>query len=158
MSKSKIYLDTSVISHLEAMDTQEKMQDTLQLWQELKKGQYIVTISDLTLAELTKCPEPKRTLLFKYLSQIDYEEIQETLETITLADEYIKYGVLNAKSRDDCRHIAVATIVGCKYIISWNFKHFVNIKTINKVQAVNKLLDYNEISILPPSMMLEGEE
>lgn len=22
------------------------------------------------------------------------------------------------KSRDDCRHIAIATIVGCKYIVS----------------------------------------
>lgn len=157
MNKSKIYLDTSVISHLEAEDTLEKMQDTLQLWQELKKDKYIVTISDLTLAELNKCPEPKRTLLLEHLSQIDYDEVHETPETITLADEYLRYGVLNHKSRDDCRHIAVATIVGCKYIISWNFKHFVNIKTINKVQAVNKLLDYNEISILPPSMMLEGE-
>ena len=57
---------------------------------------------------------------------------------------------LNPKSRDDCRHIAIATITGCKYIVSWNFKHFVNIKTINKVQAVNKLMNYNEINILLP--------
>ena len=87
---------------------------------------------------------------------IDYVEVREIPESITLADEYIKYGVLNPKSRDDCRHIAIATITGCKYIVSWNFKHFVNIKTINKVQAVNKLMNYNEINILPPSMMLEG--
>lgn len=158
VNKIKIYLDTSIISHLEAEDTPEKMQDTLQIWQELNKSKYIVTISDLTFAELAKCPEPKRTLLLEYLSQIDYEEVQETQETISLADEYLEHGVLNPKSRDDCRHIAVATISGCKYIVSWNFKHFVNIKTINKVQAVNKLLDYNEISIVPPSMMLEGEE
>ena len=96
-----------------------------------------MTISDLTIAELSKCPEPKRTLLFEHLSVIDYVEVQEISETITLADEYLKYGVLNPKSRDDCRHIAIATITGCQYIVSWNFKHFVNIKTINKVQAVN---------------------
>ena len=157
MNKIKIYLDTSVISHLEAEDTPEKKQDTVDFWLELIKGQYIVTISDLTIAELFKCPEPKRTLLFEHLSVIDYVEVQEIPETITLADEYLKYGVLNPKSRDDCRHIAIATITGCKYIVSWNFKHFVNIKTINKVQAVNKLMNYNEINILPPSMMLEGE-
>jgi len=157
MNKLKIYLDTSIISHLEAEDTPEKMQDTVAFWQELIRGQYIVTISDLTIAELSKCPEPKRTLLFEHLSVIDYVEVQEIPETITLADEYLKYGVLNPKSRDDCRHIAIATITGCKYIVSWNFKHFVNIKTINKVQAVNKLMNYNEINILPPSMMLEGE-
>ena len=157
MNKIKIYLDTSVISHLEAEDTPEKMQDTINFWQELIKGQYIVALSDLTIAELSKCAEPKRTLLFEHLSVIDYVEVREIPETITLADEYLKYGVLNPKSRDDCRHIAIATITGCKYIVSWNFKHFVNIKTINKVQAVNKLMNYNEINILPPSMMLEGE-
>ena len=157
MNKIRIYLDTSVISYLEAEDTPEKMQDTINFWQELIKGQFIVTISDLTVAELYMCPEPKRTLLFKHLSAIDYVEVREISETIMLADEYLKYGVLNLKSRDDCRHIAIATITGCKYIVSWNFKHFVNIKTINKVQAVNKLMNYNEINILPPSMMLEGE-
>ena len=157
MNKIKIYLDTSVISHLVAEETPEKMQDTIDLWQELIRGQYIVTISDLTIAELTQCPEPKRTRLFEHLSAIDYVAVREIPESITLADEYIKYGVLNPKSRDDCRHIAIATITGCKYIVSWNFKHFVNIKTINKVQAVNKLMNYNEINILPPSMMLEGE-
>ena len=157
MNKIKIYLDTSVISHMDAEETPEKMQDTVDLWQELIRGQYIVTISDLTIAELTQCPEPKRALLFEHLSVIDYVEVREIPESITLADEYLKYGVLNPKSRDDCRHIAIATITGCKYIVSWNFKHFVNIKTINKVQAVNKLMNYNEINILPPSMMLEGE-
>jgi predicted nucleic acid-binding protein len=158
MKKIKIYLDTSVISHLAAEDTPEKMHDTLDFWQELKRDSYKVTISDLTIAELTKCPEPKRTLLFEHLSIINYDEAQETQETIALADDYLKQGVLNPKSRDDCRHIAIVTIFECKYIVSWNFKHFVNIKTINKVQAVNKLMGYDEISILPPSMMLEGEE
>ena len=124
------------------------MQDTIDLWQELIRGQYIVIISDLTIAELTQCPEPKRTLLFEQLSAIDYVAVREIPESITLADEYIKYGVLNLKSRDDCRHIAIATITGCKYIVSWNFKHFVNIKTINKVQAVNKLMNYNYRVIL----------
>lgn len=71
MNKIKISLDTSVISHLEAEETPEKMQDTVAFWQELIRGQYIVTISDLTIAELSKCPEPKRSLLFEHLSVID---------------------------------------------------------------------------------------
>ena len=47
MNKIKIYLDTSVISHLEAEDTPEKMRDTLDFWRELEKDKYLVTISDL---------------------------------------------------------------------------------------------------------------
>lgn len=140
------------------MIPQKKCKIHFQFWQEVKHGLYTVVISDLTIAELTKCPDPKRTLLFQHLNNINYEDVDETPETLALAEEYLKHKVLNSKSRDDCRHIAIATIVGCKYIVSWNFKHFVNIKTINKVQAVNKILNYNEISIVPPSMMLEGDE
>ena len=134
------------------------MQDTLDFWQELIKGKHQIIISDLTIAELSKCQEPKRTLLFEYLSGIDYEDVLESQETIDLAEEYLRQGVLSIKSRDDCRHIAIATITGCKYIISWNFRHFVNIKTINKVKAVNKLKEYYEIDILPPTMMMGGED
>jgi predicted nucleic acid-binding protein len=158
MNKVRLYLDTSVISYLQTEDTLEKNEDTLNFWQLLKKGLYRVVISDLTIAELTQCPEPKRSVLLAYLGEINYEVFPETLESIKLADKYIEHGVLNSKSRDDCRHIAIATLSNCKYIISWNFKHFVNIKTINKVQAINKLLDYQELNILPPSMMIEGDE
>lgn len=124
----------------------------------MKKGKYQVCISDLTISELTRCAEPKRTMLFEYLGELDYVDVQESQETIELAEQYLRHGVLKPKSRDDCRHIAIATLTGCKHIVSWNFKHFVNIKTINRVQAVNKLMDYNEINILPPSMMLEGDD
>jgi predicted nucleic acid-binding protein len=151
-------LDTSVISHLQTEDTPEKSQDTLDFWQQLKRGIYRVVISDLTLTELIQCPEPKRSVLFTYLGEIDYEIFPETPESVELAEKYIQHGVLNSRSRDDCRHIAIATLSNCKYIVSWNFKHFVNIKTINKVQAVNKLMEYHEINILPPSMMIEGDE
>ena len=133
------------------------MTDTLVFWEILKNGQYSVVISDVTVQELEKCPEPKQTRLFEYLSELNYQKAVETEETLKLAESYIKYGVLNPKSFDDCRHIAIASLNGCKIIASWNFKHFVNLKTINKVQAVNKLLGYDEINILPPSMLLESE-
>jgi hypothetical protein len=158
MNKIKIYLDTSVISHLSANDTPDKMKDTLTLWEFIKSGKYITVISSLALSELDSCPEPKRTLLLSYLGDIDYEKAEETPECIALSKEYLRYGVLRSKSRDDCRHISIATISGCKYIISWNFKHFVNARTIEKVQAVNKLLGYNEVAIWPPSMIIEGDD
>ena len=157
MKKLKIYLDTSVVSHLDAPDTAEKMQDTLALWDEIISGVFDVFISDVTIEELERCSEPKKTKLYEYLGNIDVTRIEETEEAIVLTNKYMEYGVLKEKSRDDCRHIALATISGCDCITSWNFKHFVNIKTIDKVQAVNKLLGYKEIKIVPPPMLIGGE-
>lgn len=156
MRKLKIYLDTSVISHLFADDVPEKMADTLALWEDLKAGKYVVVLSNVTIAELNKCGEPKKAAMFSCINEIPYEVVDETADSLALAEDYLKFGVLREKSRDDCRHIAVATLAGCQYIVSWNFKHFVNIKTVNKVQAVNKMAGYPEVSIVPPSMMLGG--
>jgi hypothetical protein len=47
-------------------------------------------------------------------------------------------------------HIAYATIARCDFIISWNFKHFVNPKTIVRVRYVNTVNNYQTPSILSP--------
>jgi hypothetical protein len=158
LKKQKIYLDTSAVSHLDAPDTPEKMAETLMFWDMLKENDYQIIISNITVAEITKCTEPKRSFLFEKLNELDYEIIEENDEALALAEKYLEYGVLKSKSMDDLRHISVATVTECKYIISWNFKHFVNVKVINKVQSVNKLLNYNEIMIIPPTMLMGGEE
>lgn len=157
MKKLKLYLDTSVISHLKQDDVPDKMADTLQLWEEIKAGLYDVVISDVTLEEIGRCSEPKYSYLIDMLNMIQYSEITETEESLQLARDYLLYGILTQKSFDDCRHISIATMSECDIITSWNFKHFVNIKTITKVQAINKLFGYKEINILPPTMLLESE-
>jgi hypothetical protein len=48
-------------------------------------------------------------------------------------------------------------IGGCDCIISWNFKHIVNIKTIRGVRAITNLKGYKSIEILNPSALLESE-
>lgn len=157
MKKLKIYLDTSVISHLDAKDTPDKMADTLELWEEIRNRMYETCVSDVTIEEIEKASDIKKATLYNFLGQIPFERIAESEESLTLTDQYIRFGILSTKSRDDCRHIAVATLFECDFIVSWNFKHFVNIKTIDKVCAVNRLLGYKEIKIAPPSMLLGGE-
>ncbi len=67
------------------------------------------------------------------------------------------YWVLK-KSYDDGRHIAVAVLAGCDMIVSWNFKHIVNVKTIQGVEAVMTYEGDNDLMIYPPSALLEEEE
>ncbi len=45
MKKLKMYLDTSVISHLEAPDALREQTDTRNLWKEITDGKYDVCIS-----------------------------------------------------------------------------------------------------------------
>lgn len=157
MKKLKVYLDTSVISYLKQEDAPDKMQDTLTLWEMFKDKKYEVYLSKLTLKEVFQCPEPKRQILLDYLEQIDYVEVSASGESLVLAEKIIDMGILRPKSFDDCQHIALAIISNCDCIISWNFKHIVNIKTIHGVRAITNLEGYKMIDILNPSVLLESE-
>ena len=158
MRKLRLYLDTSTISHLYADDTLEKMRDTNLFWEDVISGKHDVFISPVVVDEIENCNEPKRSLMFERLEQIQFQILTRTDEVVRLADEYIAGGVLKEKSYADCLHIAFAVVYNCDIIISWNFKHLVNYKTINKIKIVNAINHYKEISIMPPSMLLEEVE
>ena len=158
MRKLKLYLDTSIISHLFADDTPEKMDDTNRLWEDFTDGKYRIYISQIVINEIERCPEPKRSRMLEKLRQTEFEILDETDEVNNLAVEYIKGGVLKEKNIADCRHIAHAVVYNCDAIVSWNFEHLVNFKTINKVKVVNAIHHYKEINILPPNMFIEREE
>ena len=59
--KLKVYLDTSVISHLMQEDVPEKMADTRKLWGMFRSGVYEVCLSTVTLQEIDDCSEPKKS-------------------------------------------------------------------------------------------------
>ena len=145
MRKLKIYLDTSVISHLDQNDVPEKMEQTKKVWNILKTGKYEVIISDLVLAEMNECKEPKKSILQEYLAQINYERIHINKETEEISNEIIEEGILNQKSFDDCLHIASAILSDCNIIVSWNFKHMVNVDTINGIRKITFAKRYNNM-------------
>lgn len=157
MRKLKVYLDTSVVSHLLQEDVPEKMADTRQLWEMFKDGKYDVYLSTVTLKEIQNCPEPKKTQMIDYLNQIQYITLDITEDVISVANKIIDMGILTQKSFDDCQHIGVAVINECDCIISWNFKHIVNVKTIRGVRAITNLEGYIMIEIWNPSVLLESE-
>lgn len=156
MKKLKIYLDTSTVSHLDAQDTPEKMSDTLRLWNRIKEGEYHVVMSEVAFDELDACPEPKKSYLAAFLQQIQYERVESNSDTVALASKFIDFGILRQKSFDDCRHIAAALLSGCDIVVSWNFKHIVNAKTIRGTKVIATMEGYKDVIICTPTMLIEG--
>ena len=155
--KLKVYLDTSVISYLKQDDAPDETKITLRLWEKFKTGIYSIYLSQVDFTEMDKCEEPKLSFLKEKLNEIDFEILEVKPSTQALAKEIINMGILTDKSFDDCIHIAVAIENECDIIVSWNFKHMVNIKTINGVRAITILKNQKNINILNPLTLLEME-
>jgi predicted nucleic acid-binding protein len=158
MKKPRIYLDTSVISHLDAPDVPDKEADTRRLWEDIKAGKYEVFISNLTLVEMRNCPEPKRSFMREAITQISSVHIERNDESQHLSDLYVKIGGLPPKSKDDATHIAIATVYECDIILSWNFRHIVNFRAMKAVDAINTMEGYRLLKILSPTMLINEEE
>ena len=156
MRKLKIYLDSSVISHLDNVEPVDWVTDTHKLWDEIKSGKYDVVLSSVDFLELGNCTEEKRAILAGYIAQITFEHIEVTDEINNTAERFIDLGILTRKSFIDCQHIAVAIHAGCDIIVSWNFKHIVNVKTIKGAKVVTAIEGFKDILICSPNMLFDG--
>ena len=148
--KQRIYIDTSVIG---GYFDEEFKEATTALFQRLENGEIIFVVSDLLDLELINAPQKVRELLYSY-SADKFVRIELTEEAIKLADTYVSEKVVGQTSLEDCRHIALATINKVDVLVSWNFKHIVNLDRIKGYNSVNLRLGYQIIEIRSPKDLI----
>ena len=78
------------------------------------------------------------------------EFVELHAEAIELATCYIQENVVGQTSFADCLHIALATLSKADYLVSWNFKHIVNIQRIKGYNSVNLKKGYSQLEIRSP--------
>jgi hypothetical protein len=153
MFRPRIYVDTSVIGG--CFDNEfEKYSN--QLFEEFRSWKKRLVISDLVLFELEGAPESVKEVLNKVPEDnIEYVFLSE--ESISLANAYLKEGVIVENSLSDARHLAIATIERVDVLVSWNFKHIVNLDRIHLINSVNLKLGYPILEIRSPmEVIYEG--
>src|ERR1700743_2400925 len=129
----RVYIDTSVVG---GQFDKEFSADTTPFFECVVRGEIIIVVSDLLEAELLRAPEQVRIFL-KAIPADFIERIRLSEEAASLADKYINAKVVGKTSRADCQHIAMATIAHADVLVSWNFKHIVNLDKIRGYHGIN---------------------
>jgi predicted nucleic acid-binding protein len=151
--KQRFYIDTSVFGGFFDKEFEE---ETILLFEKVKLGQVVCVYSNLTESELSGAPSKVRSY-FEKLNDDQKEKVQVTPDVLKLAETYIKEKVVGETSLDDCIHIAVATINKVDLLVSWNFKHIVNVYRIRGYNAVNLRLGYASLNIHSPKEIVGYE-
>ena len=151
---TRYYLDTSVFGGYFDIEFEEK---TKKLFAQIgDKGDRIL-YSELTKNELINAPRKVKVFVNSLPDDlIEYVEIVD--EALDLADIYISENVVGKTSREDCIHIALATIFKADVLVSWNFKHIVNLNRIRGYNSVNLKSGYPIIEIRSPLELIEYGE
>ncbi len=153
MVRQRFYFDTSVFGGVYDIEFAE---DSSRLFEKVKLGQIICVYSDLTEGELFEAPDEVKTF-FKGLKKEHIEIVSVKDEAVNFARRYIDEKVVGETSFDDCVHIALATIHKVDILVSWNFKHIVNIYRIRGYNSVNLSCGYQTLEIRSPKDIISYE-
>jgi hypothetical protein len=148
--KLRIYTDTSVLGGCE---DEEFAEYSVKLMENFVRGDLVLVLSSLTIQELALAPADVRKRLAG-VPEAHIETLQLEAKAKTLAAEYVAAGVLTTGMLADAQHIAIATVARVDVLVSWNFKHIVNLRRIHGYNSVNLRKGYPMIEIRTPREVL----
>ena len=146
MKIPRFYLDTSVFG---GYFDPEFEKPTRRLFAGCKTGLGVIVVSDIVMDELADAPDQVRQLVAAP-TEYAIEMAQDNEEAVALADEYIRVGVVSKNFYNDCRHVALATVICADVLVSWNFRHIVRFDRIKAFNSVNLIRGYGLLDIRSP--------
>ena len=142
----RVYIDTSVFG---GNFDEEFSTDTIPFFDRVENWEITIIVSDILEAELLGAPDFVRQLLDSFSNEF-IERVRLSKDASELADKYIEAKVVGKTSKADCQHIAIATVCHADVLVSWNFKHIVNLDRIRGYNGINFQNGHQMIEIRTP--------
>lgn len=149
-----IYVDTSVFGG--------KFDDEFAFWseqffQKILDSDIKIIVSDVVISELDAAPVHVRNFV-NALPNENLMEVSLDETAVLLGQQYISENVVGQSSLNDCFHIALATLHKADLLVSWNFRHIVNLERIHGYNAVNLKNGYQLLEIRTPREAFDYED
>ena len=145
----KIYIETSVISAY-AFGPEATKRLTRSFFGRVTRQRHELVTSGITIGEIMASVRRVRGKLLKVVVK-NKIRIWRTNEMVwTLAELYLKTGMIPSEFAADPEHIAAATQLGVDVLVSWNLRHIVNVRTKTMVKEINSKFGYKVPDIVRP--------
>ena len=155
--KSSVYIETTIPSYLTAWRSPELImaanQEPTRRWWESSRQIYELFISAIVTQEASggdPDAAKRRVAAIEGLPELDISEEVELLAARPLAGT-----ALPDNAKTDALHIAVATVHGIDYLLTWNCKHIANAAMRPKIEAICRASGYEPPVICTPLELME---
>ena len=151
MSES-VYIETSIFGYLTARSTNNliiaaNIKLTLDWW-DSRRNLFVLYASEVVLDEAAKGDTAIASQRLDLLQSLMLLNLTE--EAIELSREFLKQSILPPKASNDALHIALATVYGLDYLLTWNCKHMANAQIQKKLSQISSQLGYELPVICTP--------
>jgi predicted nucleic acid-binding protein len=134
--KSKVYLETTIISYLTALPSRDivhpaHQQITRDWW--AQRDQFDLFVSQAVLEEATRGNADAASRRLTALEGVPVLAVGS--EVSDLAEQFLQMRAIPAKAAVDAVHIAAAVVHGMDYLLTWNCTHIANAAVRSKIES-----------------------
>jgi len=155
--RSSVYIETTIPSYLTAWRSPELVmaanQEATRNWWDTSRPRFDLFISAIVSLEVAGGdPEAatRRVAAIEGLPELDLSE-----EVERLAERLLAGAALPGGAKTDALHIAVATVHGIDYLLTWNCKHIANAVMRPTIEAICRAAGYEPPVICTPLELME---
>ena len=157
-TKPKVYIETSIPSYLTARESGDVRatanRNTTVEWRKTQRPHFELYISEFVVVEAS-LGDPQAAQ--KRLAAIeDIPELDVNDETRSLGQALVAEGPIPPRAQLDAYHIAVATVNGMDYLLTWNCVHIANAVMRVGIESVCRRYGYEPPIICTPQELMEG--
>ena len=156
MEKQKVYIKTSVVSYYASRPSRDlviaaRQETTRELWPVLvsRFDRYIsmLVLEEIKKGDPTAVNERKKGIL-------DIPVLDITQESEFLAEAIVREGLIPEQFGEDSLHIALASVNGMDYLLTWNFRHLNNAMTKTHIGRFIEKQDYFPPVVCSPDELI----
>lgn len=159
--KPRIYLETTIPSYLVARESRDPVmaghQQTTHEWWATCQERFDLYISQFVLDEVSlgdPLAARERLDVIKDMTELDITPPRVT----ELAAALIAEGAVPAIAKTDALHIAVATVHGMDFLVTWNLRHIANAVSEPLIREVCVRHGWRCPEICTPEQLLPEEK
>lgn len=154
--KETVYIETSVVSYFASKPGRDlviagRQEITREKWPKILEL-FEVYISALVLQEAEQGDPEAAQKRLNVITNLPVLAITDEVEK--LASILISEGPIPDKNPEDALHIAIATVNGIDYLLTWNFTHINNAQMKSKIISVVEKYGYPCPTICSPEELL----
>lgn len=156
--KDKVYIETTVISYLTARRSSDIVvaghQRTTWNWWRLRRNHFELHCSQFVLDEAAQGDPIAARRRLRILR--DFPLLTATEAVQDLARHLVRSGGIPPEADRDALHIAVATVHGMDYLLTWNQRHIANAQNRNNLSATCAAEGFELPIICTPEELMGG--
>jgi predicted nucleic acid-binding protein len=155
---AKVYLETSFISYLASKRSRDLItaghQQLTQEWWDTRQSDFELYVSQRVIDEASARDEEAAQRRLGFLQGLVLLDLNE--EVVRLADVLVRNGPFPPVAAADAVHVAVATVHGIDFLLTWNCRHIANAEIARLAAAICAAEEYEMPKICTPEELMGG--